>query len=347
MTQGTPRDHDPRHRRRDDGTDVERTMQLPPVGGRDPSNDDAEPTVYIPAPNEPTVNLPSDEPTRPFSGPVNGYPADPTVSLPSDEPTRPFSGPVNGYPADPTVSLPSDEPTRPFSGPVNGQPADPTVPLSAAGYPGDPYRSGYRDDPYSEGYRASSSQGGPEPTKVLPGIEAGAGYGGAQYSDRGNYSGRGGYPSGPDYPGPPNYPGTGYQEPTGPEPQGNGGSNKTGRRIVWVLLVILALVVGTVVGAVGLGGSSSPSPTVTATTTTTNTVTAPPVTTTTTAPGPTVTVTGGNPIGSAWSQATSQVGSTKVGGICLDEGSTGTASDGTAVTCRKADGEFLPHWQAQ
>ena len=182
---------------------------------------------------------------------------------------------------------------------------------------------------------------------MLPGVEAGAGYGGAQYSDRGNYSGRGGYPSGPDYPGPPNYPGTGYQEPTGPEPQGNGGSNKTGRRIVWVLLVILALVVGTVVGAVGLGGSSSPSPTVTATTTTTNTVTAPPVTTTTTAPGPTVTVTGGNPIGSAWSQATSQVGSTKVGGICLDEGSTGTASDGTAVTCRKADGEFLPHWQAQ
>lgn len=304
-------------------------MQLPPVGGRDPSNDDAEPTVYIPAPNEPTVNLPSDEPTRPFSGPVNGYPADPTVSLPSDEPTRPFSGPVNG------------------------QPADPTVPLSAAGYPGDPYRNGYRDDPYSEGYRvsegypASASQAGPEPTKVLPGVEAGAGYGGAQYSDRGNYSGRGGYPSGPDYPGPPNYPGTGYQEPTGPEPQGNGGSNKTGRRIVWVLLVILALVVGTVVGAVGLGGSSSPSPTVTATTTTTNTVTAPPVTTTTTAPGPTVTVTGGNPIGSAWSQATSQVGSTKVGGICLDEGSTGTASDGTAVTCRKADGEFLPHWQAQ
>ncbi|SBN44928.1 Hypothetical protein PFR_J18_2315 [Propionibacterium freudenreichii] len=304
-------------------------MQLPPVGGRDPSNDDAEPTVYIPAPNEPTVNLPSDEPTRPFSGPVNGYPADPTVQLPSDEPTRPFSGPVNG------------------------RPADPTVPLSAAGYPGDPYRNGYRDDPYSEGYRvsegypASASQGGPEPTKVLPGIEAGAGYGGAQYSDRGNYSGRGGYPSGPDYPGPPNYPGTGYQEPTGPEPQGNGGSNKTGRRIVWVLLVILALVVGTVVGAVGLGGSSSPSPTVTATTTTTNTVTAPPVTTTTTAPGPTVTVTGGNPIGSAWSQATSQVGSTKVGGICLDEGSTGTASDGTAVTCRKADGEFLPHWQAQ
>ncbi|MDK9302603.1 hypothetical protein [Propionibacterium freudenreichii] len=329
MTQGTPRDHDPRHRRRDDETDVERTMQLPPVGGRDPSNDDAEPTVYIPAPNEPTVNLPSDEPTRPFSGPVNGYPADPTVQLPSDEPTRPFSGPVNG------------------------RPADPTVPLSAAGYPGDPYRNGYRDDPYSEGYRvsegypASASQGGPEPTKVLPGIEAGAGYGGAQYSDRGNYSGRGGYPSGPDYPGPPNYPGTGYQEPTGPEPQGNGGSNKTGRRIVWVLLVILALVVGTVVGAVGLGGSSSPSPTVTATTTTTNTVTAPPVTTTTTAPGPTVTVTGGNPIGSAWSQATSQVGSTKVGGICLDEGSTGTASDGTAVTCRKADGEFLPHWQAQ
>ncbi|MDK9347606.1 hypothetical protein FAM23867_001582 [Propionibacterium freudenreichii] len=329
MTQGTPRDHDPRHRRRDDETDVERTMQLPPVGGRDPSNDDAEPTVYIPAPNEPTVNLPSDEPTRPFSGPVNGYPADPTVQLPSDEPTRPFSGPVNG------------------------RPADPTVPLSAAGYPGDPYRNGYRDDPYSEGYRvsegypASASQGGPEPTKVLPGIEAGAGYGGAQYSDRGNYSGRGGYPSGPDYPGPPNYPGTGYQEPTGPESQGNGGSNKTGRRIVWVLLVILALVVGTVVGAVGLGGSSSPSPTVTATTTTTNTVTAPPVTTTTTAPGPTVTVTGGNPIGSAWSQATSQVGSTKVGGICLDEGSTGTASDGTAVTCRKADGEFLPHWQAQ
>ncbi|CEG95901.1 hypothetical protein [Propionibacterium freudenreichii] len=329
MTQGTPRDHDPRHRRRDDETDVERTMQLPPVGGRDPSNDDAEPTVYIPAPNEPTVNLPSDEPTRPFSGPVNGYPADPTVQLPSDEPTRPFSGPVNG------------------------RPADPTVPLSAAGYPGDPYRNGYRDDPYSEGYRvsegypASASQGGPEPTKVLPGVEAGAGYGGAQYSDRGNYSGRGGYPSGPDYPGPPNYPGTGYQEPTGPEPQGNGGSNKTGRRIVWVLLVILALVVGTVVGAVGLGGSSSPSPTVTATTTTTNTVTAPPVTTTTTAPGPTVTVTGGNPIGSAWSQATSQVGSTKVGGICLDEGSTGTASDGTAVTCRKADGEFLPHWQAQ
>ncbi|MCT2974583.1 hypothetical protein EFM98_09720 [Propionibacterium freudenreichii] len=315
MTQGTPRDHDPRHRRRDDETDVERTMQLPPVGGRDPSNDDAEPTVYIPAPNEPTVNLPSDEPTRPFSGPVNGYPADPTVQLPSDEPTRPFSGPVNG------------------------RPADPTVPLSAAGYPGDPYRNGYRDDPYSEGYRvsegypASASQGGPEPTKVLPGVEAGAGYGGAQYSDRGNYSGRGGYPSGPDYPGPPNYPGTGYQEPTGPEPQGNGGSNKTGRRIVWVLLVILALVVGTVVGAVGLGGSSSPSPTVTATTTT--------------APGPTVTVTGGNPIGSAWSQATSQVGSTKVGGICLDEGSTGTASDGTAVTCRKADGEFLPHWQAQ
>ncbi|MCT2995491.1 hypothetical protein EFN10_05030, partial [Propionibacterium freudenreichii] len=88
MTQGTPRDHDPRHRRRDDETDVERTMQLPPVGGRDPSNDDAEPTVYIPVPNEPTVNLPSDEPTRPFSGPVNGYPADPTVSLPSDEPTR-------------------------------------------------------------------------------------------------------------------------------------------------------------------------------------------------------------------------------------------------------------------
>ncbi|MCT2989333.1 hypothetical protein EFN19_08495, partial [Propionibacterium freudenreichii] len=264
MTQGTPRDHDPRHRRRDDETDVERTMQLPPVGGRDPSNDDAEPTVYIPAPNEPTVNLPSDEPTRPFSGPVNGYPADPTVQLPSDEPTRPFSGPVNG------------------------RPADPTVPLSAAGYPGDPYRNGYRDDPYSEGYRvsegypASASQGGPEPTKVLPGVEAGAGYGGAQYSDRGNYSGRGGYPSGPDYPGPPNYPGTGYQEPTGPEPQGNGGSNKTGRRIVWVLLVILALVVGTVVGAVGLGGSSSPSPTVTATTTTTNTVTAPPVTTTTT-----------------------------------------------------------------
>ena len=304
-------------------------MQLPPVGGRDPSNDDAEPTVYIPAPNEPTVNLPSDEPTRPFSGPVNGYPADPTVQLPSDEPKRPFSGPVNG------------------------RPADPTVPLSAAGYPGDPYRNGYRDDPYSEGYLvsegypASASQGGPEPTKVLPGVEAGAGYGGAQYSDRGNYSGRGGYPSGPDYPGPPNYPGTGYQEPTGPEPQGNGGSNKTGRRIVWVLLVILALVVGTVVGAVGLGGSSSPSPTVTATTTTTNTVTAPPVTTTTTAPGPTVTVTGGNPIGSAWSQATSQVGSTKVGGICLDEGSTGTASDGTAVTCRKADGEFLPHWQAQ
>ncbi|CEG87571.1 hypothetical protein [Propionibacterium freudenreichii] len=329
MTQGTPRDHDPRHRRRDDETDVERTMQLPPVGGRDPSNDDAEPTVYIPAPNEPTVNLPSDEPTRPFSGPVNGYPADPTVQLPSDEPTRPFSGPVNG------------------------RPADPTVPLSAAGYPGDPYRNGYRDDPYSEGYRvsegypASASQGGPEPTKVLPGVEAGAGYGGAQYSDRGNYSGRGGYPSGPDYPGPPNYPGTGYQEPTGPEPQGNGGSNKTGRRIVWVLLVILALVVGTVVGAVGLGGSSSPSPTVTATTTTTNTVTPPPVTTTTTAPGPTVTVTGGNPIGSAWSQATSQVGSTKVGGICLDEGSTGTASDGTAVTCRKADGEFLPHWHAQ
>lgn len=298
-------------------------------GGRDPSNDDAEPTVYIPAPNEPTVNLPSDEPTRPFSGPVNGYPADPTVQLPSDEPTRPFSGPVNG------------------------RPADPTVPLSAAGYPGDPYRNGYRDDPYSEGYRvsegypASASQGGPEPTKVLPGIEAGAGYGGAQYSDRGNYSGRGGYPSGPDYPGPPNYPGTGYQEPTGPESQGNGGSNGTGRRIVWVLLVILALVVGTVVGAVGLGGSSSPSPTVTATTTTTNTVTAPPVTTTTTAPGPTVTVTGGNPIGSAWSQATSQVGSTKVGGICLDEGSTGTASDGTAVICRKADGEFLPHWHAQ
>lgn len=280
-------------------------MQLPPVGGRDPSNDDAEPTVYIPAPNEPTVNLPSDEPTRPFSGPVNG------------------------------------------------QPADPTVPLSAAGYPGDLYRSGYRDDPYSEGYRASkgyrasASQGGPEPTKVLPSVETGAGYGGARYSDGGSYPGQGDYPSGSDYPGPPNYPGTGYQEPTGPEPQGNGGSNKTGRRVVWVLLVILALIVGTVVGAVGLGGSSSPSPTVTATTTTTNTVTAPPVTATTTAPGPTVTVTGGNPIGSAWSQATSQVGSTKVGGICLDEGSTSTASDGTAVVCKKADGEFLPHWQAQ